>query len=117
MPPKTSPISEAKHRICLLFMYIVKDQISAVIALVIYNYYTELGPNAIKVIGSFLDSLADFKLSNERVYALINSPDYPKESFGNKELTTVKGDIEFDHVNFVYERKKYFVKARWFTVI
>ena len=92
--------------ICLLVMYIVKDQISAVTALVIYNYYTELGPNAIKVIGSFLDSLADFKLSNERVYALINSPDYPKESFGNKELTTVKGDIEFDHVNFVYERKQ-----------
>ena len=92
--------------ICLLLFYILKGHFTAVTALVIYNYYTELGPNAIKVIGSFLDSLADFKLSNERVYALINSPDYPKENFGDKELTSVRGDIEFNHVSFVYERKQ-----------
>ena len=91
--------------ICLLVYNIFNGHFMATTAIVIFNYYTELGPNAVKVIGTFLDSLADFNLSNERVYALIKGPDFPKERFGKTDLPSVKGDVEFDHVHFFYERK------------
>ncbi len=73
-------------------------------ALILYNYYSTLGPNAVKFAGSLMDFLEDFNLSNERVSALINSREFPKEEFGTVELNEVKGDIAFDHVCFSYGR-------------
>ncbi len=87
----------------LLAYLITKSLLLPSIALVLYNYYSQLGPNAVKVIGSFMDSIADFNISNERVYALLNSEEFPKEQFGSKELETPKGEIVFDHVRFAYE--------------
>ncbi len=89
--------------IALLVYLISKGLLIPSLALVIYNYYTELGPNAVKVIGSFMDSIADFNISNERVYALLNSPEFPKEHFGSTELTEPRGEITFEHVTFSYD--------------
>jgi ABC-type multidrug transport system fused ATPase/permease subunit len=88
--------------IALLAYLIAKGDILPSIALVLYNYYDELGPNAVKVIGSFMDSIADFNISNERVHALLNSPEFPKEHFGSVVLDAPEGNITFDHVNFSY---------------
>ena len=88
--------------IALLAYLIARGDILPSIALVLYNYYAELGPNAVKVIGSFMDSIADFNISNERVHALLNSPEFPKEHFGSVVLDAPEGNITFDHVNFSY---------------
>ena len=88
--------------ITLLAFLITRGRILPAIALVIYNYYTDLGPNAIKVISTFMDSIADFNISSERVYALLNSPEFPKERFGDVELTSPRGEISFEHVSFSY---------------
>ena len=74
-------------------------------ALVLYNYYADLGPNAVKFVGNFLEFLADFNLSNERVQALIDSPEFPKEKFGSRELEDPKGEISFEHVSFSYDNE------------
>jgi len=88
--------------ISLLAALISMDKLSLSMALVLYNYYSDLGPNAIKVIGNFMDSIADFNVSNERVHALLNSPEFPKEHFGSTELPSPRGEIVFDHVRFSY---------------
>ena len=87
----------------LLAYLITKSLLLPSVALVLYNYYTQLGPNAVKVIGSFMDSIADFNISNERVYALLNGREFPKERFGTKELTEPRGGIVFENVRFAYE--------------
>ena len=73
-------------------------------ALILYNYYSDLGPNAVKFVGNFMDFLTDFNLSTERVSALVNSPEFPKEEFGDKELVNPRGDIVFEHVSCGYNR-------------
>lgn len=89
--------------IALLTWLISRNLILPSIALVFYNYYAELGPNAVKIIGNFMDSIADFNISNERVHALLNSPEFPKERFGSTELASPRGEIQFDHVSFSYD--------------
>ena len=93
----------------LLAYLIAQGNLLLSTALVIYNYYTDLGPNAIKVIGAFMDSIADFNISNERVHTLLNSPEFPKERFGDRDLPGFKGEIAFEHVHFSYhpEDKNY----------
>ena len=89
--------------IALLAYLISKKLILPSVALIFYNYYAELGPNAVKVIGSFMDSIADFNISNERVHALLNSPEFPKERFGSVDLASPRGEITFEHVDFAYD--------------
>ena len=89
--------------IALLGYLISKGLIIPSVALIFYNYYTELGPNAVKTIGNFMDSIADFNISNERIHALLNNPEFPKERFGSIELASPKGEITFEHVDFAYD--------------
>lgn len=95
--------------LALLAYLIAQGKLLLSTALVIYSYYTDLGPNAIKVIGTFMDSIADFNISNERVHTLLNSPEFPKERFGDRDLPSFKGEIAFEHVHFSYhpEDKNY----------
>ncbi len=104
--------------IAMLTYLITRGLLLPAIALVFYNYYSELGPNAVKVIGNFMDSIADFNISNERVHALLNSPEFPKERFGDVELTSPKGEITFEHVCFAYdpERKRKVLDDLCFTI-
>ena len=89
--------------IALLAALISQKAILPSVALVLYNYYADLGPNAVKFIGNFLEFLADFNLSNERVQALLDGQEFPKEQFGSAELEAVRGEITFDRVTFAYE--------------
>ncbi len=88
--------------IVLMAWLITNGKMIPAVALVLYNYYTEVGPNAIKTIGSFMDSIADFNISNERIHALLNSPEFPREEFGDTVLADPKGEIRFEHVRFSY---------------
>ena len=88
--------------IALLAYLISRGFLLPSIALVIYNYYDELGPNAVKVIGAFMDSIADFNISSERIHALLDNQEFPKEEFGSVVLDSPKGEITFDNVSFSY---------------
>ncbi len=93
--------------IILLGSLIASGTILPANALILYNYYSSLGPNAVKLIGTLLDFLEDFNLSNERVSALLNDRAFPKEEFGTVQLTDMKGDITFDHVYFSYIQQSF----------
>ncbi len=88
--------------IILLGYLIARDTILPANALILYNYYSSLGPSAVKLIGNLLDFLEDFNLSNERVSALLSKKAFPKEEFGTEQITDMRGDITFDHVYFGY---------------
>ncbi len=96
----------------LLTYLIANDQIVPSVALVVYNYYSGIGPDAVKTIGNFMDCIADFNISNERIYALLTSPEFPKEHFGNFVLENVKGGISFESVDFSYRDRKTGEKGR-----
>ena len=74
----------------------------AATVIVIYNYYTSLDVRAVTLAGEFLEFIKDFNLSVERVCALVNSPEFPKERFGSVELKAPQGEIRFEKVNFGY---------------
>ena len=89
--------------IALLAYLIAKGEMIPATALIIYNYYSDISSSSLKTIGSFLDSITDFNISNERVCALLTSAEFPKEHFGNERLDKVRGEITFEHVDFSYD--------------
>lgn len=88
---------------CLLAVLILKYGMAPALALVLFNYYSELGAPAVLILGQFLEFLKNFDLSTERVCAIMNNPEFPKERFGQTHLESVRGEIRFEHVNARYE--------------
>lgn len=89
--------------ICLLGFLIVRHGMAPATAIVLYNYYSELGSSAIMLVGQALEFAKSFNLSAERIIALLNSPEFPKEEFGTTHIGKMRGEITFDHVSFRYD--------------
>lgn len=89
--------------ICLLGILIVRHGMAPAIALVLFNYYTELGAPAVLLVGQMMEFAKSFNLSVERICALMNSPEFPKDEFGTVHIEKMRGDISFDHVSFRYD--------------
>lgn len=89
--------------IVLLGLLISKNLMNPVLAIVLFTYYTQLGSPAVMLLGQLMEFIKDFNLSAERVYALLQSPEFPKEQFGSRHLDNVKGEIRFDKVTFSYK--------------
>ena len=88
--------------IALMALFIGQGWLEAPTAVILYNYFTSLDARAISLTGEFLEYLKDFNLSVERVCALKSSPEFPKERFGNTELSDIRGEIRFEDVTFGY---------------
>ncbi|WP_408072651.1 ABC transporter ATP-binding protein [Butyrivibrio sp. JL13D10] len=89
--------------ILLVAMSILKFGMAPATAVVLFNFYTELNGGASLLLGEFLEFKKGFELSADRICALIYSPEFPKEEFGDKKLHNVKGEVHFDHVSFHYD--------------
>lgn len=98
--------------ICLLGLLIVRQGMAPAIAIVLYNYYTELGGAAVLLIGQTMEFAKSFNLSVERICALLNSPEFPKETFGKAHIEKMRGEISFDHVSFRYDTADFRQKPR-----
>ena len=88
--------------IVLLAFLIAQNQMDPVKAIVLFTYYTQLGSPAVLLLGQLMEFIKDFNLAAERVYALIQSPEFPKEQFGTRHLDNVHGEVRFDNVSFAY---------------
>ena len=88
--------------IVLLALFLGWGWLAASTIVVLYNYYSSLDVRAITLAGEFMEYVKDFNLSIERVCALMNSPEFPKEKFGDTELENPRGEICFDKVTFGY---------------
>ena len=82
---------------------IAHNKMEPVMAIVLFTYYNQLGSPAVLLLGQLMEFIKDFNLSAERVYALLQSPEFPKEQFGSRHLDNVKGEIRFDKVSFSYK--------------
>ncbi len=88
---------------CLLAVLIWTGYFAPAIALVLYNYYQQLGTPAVLILGQLLEFLKSFDLSTERINAIISTPEFPKERFGNVHPDRVCRNIRFNNVSFAYE--------------
>ena len=89
--------------IVILALSIAEGSMTPVNAIILFNYYSELGAPAVLLVGQLLEFIKDFNLSAERVYALISSPEFPKEEFGAVHKDSIRGEIRFEHVRFSYK--------------
>lgn len=87
----------------LLMVYeLIKGNLSIESALIIYNYKGNI--NSLKYYLSSINFwISDFVLCSNRTYGILDDNKFPKEKFGNKNLSKFKGHIEFKDVNFSYE--------------
>ena len=88
--------------ITMLALFMGWGWLEASTIVVLYNYYSSLDVRAITLAGEFMEYIKSFNLSIERVCALMNSPEFPKEKFGEKELEDPRGEICFEDVTFGY---------------
>lgn len=88
---------------CLLAVLIARFGMAPSKALVLFNYYTEIGVSVVLVLGQMLEFVKAFSLSAERVGAILDSEAFAKESFGSTKLEKICGDIRFDNVSFRYD--------------
>ena len=100
----SSIISElSKLLIGLIIVYeLMNENLSIESALIIYNY-----KGTISCLKSDLSSIhfwiSNFVLDSNRTYDILDDNKFPKEKFGNKNISKFKGHIEFKDVNFSYE--------------
>ena len=55
---------------------------------------------------SLRSSLKEYELAIERIIEFENDDIYPKDVFGKKDLSHIKGDINFDNITFSYDTDK-----------
>ena len=70
-------------------------------ALVLYNFNGNIY-SCSSFISTFVGTINAMNISNERIYQLMHSRDFEKESFGTVHLDKVHGDIELKDVHFSY---------------
>ncbi len=88
----------------LLGYLIMRGRLSAVTAIVLFNYYSQLDNAAIAALSSFLEFVRDFNLSTERVHELLQGHKFPKERFGSRHIESLQGDIQLESVSFSYKK-------------
>ena len=57
-------------------------------------------------LSSLRSSLKEYELAVERIIEFENDDIYPKDVFGKKHLSHIKGDINFDNITFSYDSDK-----------
>lgn len=89
----------------LLVGLITVNELTIASALVVHNYMERV--KSIVNYGSMLlEKVKDFNLSSTRIFSIINSDEFKKETFGNEHIDKVEGNFEFKNVSFSYEDEK-----------
>lgn len=100
---------------CLLCYLIYIGELTASLALVVYNYSNRTG-QIIYAISSLMEQGKDFNLSCARIRDIIDDDKFPKEKFGTKKIKKIKGNFEFKNVSFHYEDKDDVLKNLSFRI-
>ncbi len=110
-------ISETANLLLILLaiLLIKNNYLTIATFIVLYNYRNGVSSlfNYLSYFGEFIN---DFSLSSKRVFEVLNSNKFAKESFGNKHLKHIKGDFEFQNVGFSYDNKREVLKNVSFKV-
>ena len=87
--------------ITLCVYLITHGQIGLAGAIIVYNYKGRVYSLGTTILGikSYLNETA---LSAQRINDLYNEEKFPTETFGDKDIKNIKGEVEFNNVNFEY---------------
>lgn len=91
--------------IILLILLIITNKLDIVHAVIIYNSHHKI-LNLHRYIDWLLYSAKMFNISARRVFDVMDDNIYEKESFGNKVINKLEGNIKFENVNFSYKDNK-----------
>ncbi len=81
--------------------FILHGELEVATMLIILSYRGNI-MNISGFLENFMENLKNFTLSAEKVFAVIDGENFPKESFGNQVLKKAEGSIVFQHVSFSY---------------
>lgn len=94
----------------ILLAFLLRDYgLPAAMAIFVYNY-VYIVVNKLVVLIDMFDIYPEFKTSCEKVDEFFDESIYKVDKYGDQNLDSVKGKIEFKNVNFSYEYK-YFERA------
>ncbi len=91
--------------IFLLVVLLKENYLEVASALIIHNYSNSI-MGIDYFISNLLEQIKDFNLSSSRIFAIIDSDEFPKEKFGKKHLEKVEGNFSFQNVSFHYKNDK-----------
>lgn len=88
--------------IFLMVALIMQEKLSVANGLVIHNYMSRV-TSIVNYASMLLEKIKDFNLSSSRIFKIINSDEFPKEEFGTRHISKIKGNFEFKNVSFSYD--------------
>lgn len=91
--------------IFLLIYLITINELEIATALVVHNYMSRV-TSIVNYVSMLLERMKDFNLSATRIFNIINSDEFKKESFGTETIKKVKGNFEFKNVTFSYDKEE-----------
>ncbi len=89
----------------LIIYFINKDYLNISLGVVIFSYRNHVF-DLVRNVGSLLDYVKDFNISCDRVFSILDSDEFKKETFGDKHLDKIDGNFEFKNVKFGYNSNK-----------
>lgn len=81
--------------------FIIKGSLSVSALLIIHNYSGKIKDISFSI-EYLLESINTFNLSASRIFGILEEDEFHKESFGDKRVKQLNGDIKFCNVTFKY---------------
>lgn len=100
----------------IIFIVMIKNDMLGIEEAVIVYMYRSRVFNLLSLLSNLMEWFKDFNLSAGRVFDIIDSDVFKKESFGNTHIDKVQGDFEFKDVHFSYDDKNEVLKGLSFKV-
>lgn len=100
----------------VLAIYLITQNKFLGLNLIVLYTYKNQAFGLFDSIGYLLEGCMDMKYTMNRLYELVDGNTYTKESFGKMNLSSLKGDIEFQEVSFGYQENKEVLKQVSFHI-
>lgn len=97
-------------------VFLVTNNMMALSTMLIVYIYMGRVRGLINYVINVKQHLVDGELAAERVFEILESTTYKKETFGNTEFENVEGNIKFENVTFAYEEGKTLFKDMSFEI-
>ncbi len=91
--------------ILIIGLSIKSGSITIAVGVVIFNFENRYN-NLVQNIIGFHELMKKFNLSATRIFDIFEDSKYEKEVFGEKHLSNVNGNFEFENVSFKYDQNK-----------
>ncbi len=83
--------------------------------IIIYNYQNQVSM-FLTITSIFVETLKEFNLSCHRVFEIIDSAQFQKETFGQINIPKIEGNFKFQNVNFSYDKKTQIINNLNFNI-